>query len=58
VPSPFGDELQDVLLERFSIEVPVVPWPKPPKRVLRISAQLYNKAQEYEQLADALRQIL
>jgi len=58
MPSPFGDELQDELFERFSIEVPVVPWPKPPKRVLRISAQLYNNAQEYERLADALRQLL
>ena len=57
-PSPFGDELQDRLFEGFSIEVPVVPWPKPPKRVLRVSAQLYNTPQEYERLADALRQLL
>jgi isopenicillin-N epimerase len=58
VPSFFGDELQDELFHRFSIEVPVVPWPKAPKRVLRISAQLYNNPQEYERLADALRQLL
>ncbi|HEY8133029.1 MAG TPA: aminotransferase class V-fold PLP-dependent enzyme [Thermoanaerobaculia bacterium] len=58
IPSPFGDELQDALWERFSIEVPVVPWPTPPKRVLRVSAQLYNLPQEYERLADALRQLL
>ena len=57
-PSPFGDEFQDVLFERFSIEVPVVPWPKPPKRVLRVSAQLYNNPQDYERLAAALRQLL
>lgn len=53
-PSQYGDPLQDKLLERFRIEVPVVQWPEPPKRVLRVSAQLYNEPAEYEQLADAL----
>jgi isopenicillin-N epimerase len=57
-PSLYGDPLQDVLFERFAIEVPVVPWPGPPKRVLRISAQLYNQAEEYEVLANALRTLL
>jgi isopenicillin-N epimerase len=46
--------LQDELLERFGIEVPVFPWPAPPKRILRISAQVYNEAAEYRKLADAL----
>ena len=54
----FGDPLQDVLFEQYSIEVPVVPWPNPPKRVLRVSAQLYNKAEEYAALATALRELL
>ena len=57
-PSLYGDALQDVLFERFSIEVPVVPWPQPPKRVLRVSAQLYNQAEEYDALASALRTLL
>ena len=54
----FGDPLQDVLFERYSIEVPVVPWPNPPKRVLRVSAQLYNRPEEYDALATALRELL
>lgn len=57
-PSLYGDPLQDVLLEQFKIEVPIVPWPAPPKRVLRISAHLYNQEQEYEKLADALTKLL
>lgn len=57
-PSLYGDPLQDALFERFAIEVPVVPWPGPPKRVLRLSAQLYNQAEEYDVLANALRTLL
>ncbi len=57
-PSLYGDPLQDRLLEEFRIEVPVVPWPQPPKRLLRISAQLYNSVDEYERLASALRELL
>lgn len=54
-PSLYGDPLQDILLERFHIEVPIVPWPSPPKRLIRISAQLYNREEEYVALAEALR---
>jgi isopenicillin-N epimerase len=53
-----GDRLQDVLLERYGIEVPIVSWPGPPHRLVRISAQLYNRAEDYERLADALRATL
>ena len=54
-PSPlYGDPLQDVLFERHAIEVPVVPWPAPPKRLIRVSAQLYNTREQYEYLAKAL----
>ena len=56
--SLYGDPLQDVLLFEHGIEVPVVPWPYPPKRVLRISAQLYNELADYEKLAGALRAAL
>ena len=48
------DPLQDRLLERYGIEVPFIPWPAWPRRLLRISAQLYNSLAQYERLARAL----
>jgi isopenicillin-N epimerase len=53
-----GDALQDALFYEHNIEVPVMPWPQPPKRVLRISAQLYNSIADYEKLATALTGLL
>jgi isopenicillin-N epimerase len=49
------DPLQDRLLSEHGIEVPIIPWPATPKRLLRISAQLYNSLPQYERLAGALR---
>ena len=57
-PALYGDPLQDRLLFESNIEVPFVPWPHPPKRLLRISAQLYNSFEEYDRLAGALRELL
>jgi isopenicillin-N epimerase len=54
----YADPLQDRLLEDFRIEVPVIPWPAPPRRLIRISAQLYNRPGDYRRLADALRALL
>jgi isopenicillin-N epimerase len=51
----YADPLQDRLLEQFRIEVPVIPWPAPPKRLIRISGQVYNRDGDYEQLGRALR---
>lgn len=51
---PAIDPLQDRLWARHRIEVPVVPWPVPPKRLIRISAQLYNSLPQYRRLAAAL----
>lgn len=50
--------LQDLLLERFDIEVPIIPWNPPFNQLLRISAQLYNKPEQYEYLAKALLLLL
>jgi isopenicillin-N epimerase len=52
------DPLQDRLFDEHRIEVPVIPWPAPPKRVLRLSAQLYNRFEQYEQLATVLSELL
>jgi len=54
---PF-DSLQDRLFQEHRIEVPVIAWPKPPRRLLRISAQLYNSPSQYATLATALRALL
>jgi isopenicillin-N epimerase len=52
---PFNEyPLQDALRMKHRIEVPIIPWPVPPKRWLRISAQLYNALPQYELLAKAL----
>lgn len=48
------DALQDALYHEDHIEVPVFPFPAPPARCLRISAQLYNTMGDYEALAAAL----
>jgi isopenicillin-N epimerase len=54
----YADPLQERLRQRYRIEVPIIPWPSPPKRLLRISAQLYNSLPQYELLADALKKTL
>lgn len=60
VPLPPGDAetLQRALLERHGIEVPVIPWPETPGRLVRVSAQLYNEPWHYEKLVNALRECL
>lgn len=55
--SLYGDPLQDELLQRWGIEVPLIPWPAHPKRLIRVSAQLYNERSHYELLASALREL-
>jgi isopenicillin-N epimerase len=50
--------VQVALFERFGIEVPVMPWPASPRRLLRVSAQIYNSPEDYERLAEALPAVL
>ena len=54
----YADPLQERLLDDWNIEVPVIPWPAPPERLIRISAQVYNRAEHYERLASALTEVL
>ena len=48
------DPLQRRLFEAWGIEVPVMSWPAPPQRHIRVSAQLYNERAHYVRLAEAL----
>jgi len=57
-PPLFLDPLQIKLLRDHAIEVPVIPWPGFPKRLLRISAQLYNSLPQYERLAELLPKLV
>ena len=52
------DALQLALYETHRVEVPIVPWPAPPKRLVRISAMAYVTPDEYAALAAALREEL
>ncbi len=54
----YQDPLQDLLFARAGIEVPVIPWPAPPRRWIRVSAQAYNAIDDYAYLANALRSTL
>jgi isopenicillin-N epimerase len=54
----YADPLQDELLDQFDIEVPVIPWPASPRRLIRISGQVYNRDGDYEKLGRALRVLL
>jgi isopenicillin-N epimerase len=51
-----SDHVTTALLER-GIEALIEPWPSKPHRVLRISAQVYNREEEYRMLAEALKQL-
>jgi isopenicillin-N epimerase len=54
VPPLYLDPLQIRLREQYGIEVQMMYWPAHPKRVIRVSAQLYNSLDQYQLLSDAL----
>lgn len=54
----YADPLQRALYQERAIEVPIVPWPAPPRRLVRISAQAYNTLDDYRRLTDALGSLL
>jgi isopenicillin-N epimerase len=49
-----AESLHVKLQEKWRIEVPVFAWPAASKRLVRVSAQIYNHRAQYERLADAL----
>lgn len=49
--------LQNLLFDRFQIQVPVIPSPTSEQQLLRISAQIYNTSEDYDDLARALVEI-
>jgi isopenicillin-N epimerase len=51
----YDDELQDRLVEHYGIQVPIYYWPALDLRVVRISTQVYNTAEQVRALAQALR---
>ncbi len=53
-PTRYHDALQDALVTRWRIQVPVWGVPGSERRFLRISAQLYNSPAQYDYLARAL----
>jgi isopenicillin-N epimerase len=53
-PTRYHDPLHDRLVARHRIQVPIIPFPAPPRRHVRISAQLYNTLEQYAYLADAI----
>jgi isopenicillin-N epimerase len=59
--SVYADSLQDRLLRRYGIQIPI--WAVPCSeagvgRTVRLSAQLYNSEEQYEYLAEALAEEL
>ena len=44
----------DAWADRFGLELLVFTWPALATRILRVSAQVYNRAADYERLAEAL----
>ncbi len=51
---PEMDPLQWELLRAHRVEVPIIPWPDMEHRLVRVSAQRYNRRDEYDALAAAL----
>jgi isopenicillin-N epimerase len=52
------DSIQQQLYDGWGIEVPIHSWPNAPRRLIRISAQLYNRREHYVTLAEALSKCL
>lgn len=54
-PTKYHDPLHDALITRHRIQAPIIPFPAPPTRYVRVAAQAYNSIEQFEYLARALR---
>ena len=61
LPAPLDgvipDPLHTMLRSKYRIDVPIIPWPHPPSRLVRVSAQLYNTLDHYTELALVLARL-
>lgn len=65
LPAPFSgpvsngalDPIHDRLFREHRIEVPVMPWPRPGQRVLRIAAAAHNDLEQVRRLVVALEEL-
>jgi len=55
--SIYYDSWQNELMKRCHIEVPIIPWPNLPQRLVRFSAQLYNSLPQVDLLAEGLKEL-
>jgi isopenicillin-N epimerase len=55
---PFAEPLYSRLVDRHRIQVPIMLFPAPPDRLVRICAHAYNGLGQYERLAQVLREEL
>jgi isopenicillin-N epimerase len=55
---PFAEPLYSRLVELHHIQVPILLFPAPPQRLLRICAHAYNGMSQYERLASVMREEL
>jgi isopenicillin-N epimerase len=52
------DGLQNRLYHEYKIEAFITYWPEYPKRLLRISPQIYNSIEQYVQLSNKINEII
>ncbi|MFL5406598.1 MAG: aminotransferase, partial [Myxococcales bacterium] len=57
-PDGPAEPLQRALWEKRRIEVPLWNFPAYPRRILRVSAQVYNSLDDYRALGEALPSLL
>jgi isopenicillin-N epimerase len=55
--SPFAEPLYSELVAR-QFQVLVLHWPERPRRVLRVTAEIYNEPAQYERLAAVLGELV